>query len=102
MEWLAKQLIRGTPGSLNLEIPRYNPRPAGVIRPGSTTDSVLVIFVDSPGRWFSFKDFKARIRTTDKALNWALIYLQRMGHIESSTGDDPRNSRYMRYRLISK
>ena len=35
-------------------------------------------------------------------MSWALIYLQRQGLIEASTGDDERNSRYCRYRIVLK
>lgn len=101
LDWMARQLA-SLPGSLHLEHPRYNPRPPGVIRPGSATDRVLVVFNSNPKAWLSHANIRWHTGLGHKPMSWALIYLQRIGLIEASTGDDARNSRYCRYRLISK
>jgi hypothetical protein len=101
LEWMARQLATH-PGGLNLQIPRYNPRPAGVIRPGSATDRVLAIFQANPKQWLSHANLAWHTGLSHKPMSWALIYLQRQGLIEASTGDDERNSRYCRYRIVLK
>jgi hypothetical protein len=101
MDWTVHCLLT-QPGSLNLQIPRYNPRPAGVIRPGSSTERVLAIFKANPKLWLSHANLAWYTGLSHKPMSWALIYLQRQGLIEASTGDDERNSRYCRYRFILK
>jgi hypothetical protein len=98
LDWVARSLAN-RPGSLNLDSPRYNPRPPGVIRPGSGTDVVLMIFNKHPKQWFSFSNLEWHTKLSRQKISWALIYLQGRGDIVSSVGDDERSCRYFRYRL---
>jgi peptidoglycan/xylan/chitin deacetylase (PgdA/CDA1 family) len=101
-EWIASQLRRmaaARPYSPN--IPRYNPRPAGVIRPGSATDIVLRLLAQRYGIWLTHGQIVQQSGQTTKAVSWALIYLKSQDHIES-TADDGRNCRYQRYQATEK
>lgn len=83
---------------LNLTLPRYNPRPAGVIRPGSATQEVLSWLQSNPGRWFSHFQIVQATGRTSKSVDWALLFLKARGLIES-TQDEWRNSRYLKYSI---
>lgn len=83
---------------LNLTMPRYNPRPAGVIRPGSATQAVLALLQAHPGRWFTHFQIVQATGRTQKAVDWALLFLKGRGLI-GTTSDDGRNSRYRRYAI---
>lgn len=98
LNWVAQQITARQPGGLNLEVPRYNPRPIGVMQEGSAKD-VLTLLKASPDRWFTFSQIMAGTpgRTT-KSLDWACIFLRTMGYVECSR-DDGRNRRYLRYRF---
>lgn len=97
--WMADQLQRRADGrhALALEVPRYNPRPAGVIRDGSASDAVLSALRTRGGQWLTHAQVMAVSERGTKAVCWALLYLQAQGLIES-TSDDSRNARYRRYR----
>lgn len=99
LDWVAKQIATArSASSLDLSVPRYNPRPKGVIRPGSATDVVLEFFKKRPGRYFSRSQILYFTGQTDKAVGWALSYLEGIGHITSHP-DTTRNSRYLRYAM---
>ena len=100
MEWLAKQLTAVAGRSvLNLECPKYNPRPPGTIREGSTTQAVLVFLNAHPRRFFTHREIVAQTGRTAKSVDFALLYLHAIGFIER-TPDPTRNSRYLRYRIF--
>lgn len=87
--------------SARAEIPliRFNPRPAGVIREGSASDTVLKYLRASQG----FRNESQIIFATKRshsAVSWALLYLARQGLIESAP-EIHRNIRYRRYRAKS-
>lgn len=96
MQWMAAQLLKSTQGSLRLEVPRYNPRPAGVMRPDGTTKLILEMLQANRGRYFTMGEVIVRVGCTKRAADWGLRFLKGMGHIECST-DEGRNSRYLRY-----
>lgn len=98
LDWMARQLSH-QPGGLNLNEGRYNPRPAGVIRNGSTTHKVLEFLQRDPARYFNHAAILWATKCTPKALSWGLIYLQRMGYVEIALGGDVRNPRYAKYRI---
>lgn len=101
--WMAGQLIRMADGrnAMPLELPRYNPRPPGVIREGSATDAVLKLLEANPHRFFSYAEIRARCPgRSHAALSWAAIYLKRMGLVQTSS--DARNPQYVRYRIVIK
>jgi hypothetical protein len=90
--------LANRPGSLNLVVQKYNPKPAGVIRHGSTTHELLEHLQKAPARYFTHADLMYRLNCTRRALSWALIYLRSLGLVESFS-DETRNARYLRYRL---
>jgi len=70
---------------------RFNPRPAGVIRPGSTADAVLQLMRSQPERLFWRHQLIHITGRTRKAVDWALIFLESTGHIEAvDNGRSPR------------
>ena len=77
---------------------RHNPRPAGVIQPGSASDAVLSILSESPGRFFTCEQLIRATGRSHAAVSFALLYLRDQGRIEAFP-DAARNPRYMRYRM---
>ena len=75
---------------------RFNPRPAGVIRHGSSNHLVLTFLLESPG----FKT-EAQIRwhtgLPHSKVSWACLYLRRNGLVEALP-DHARCARYCKYR----
>ncbi len=99
--WLADQLVRvGASRAHAPRVPRFNPRPAGVIRPGSATDTVLTLLV-ARRVWMNFSQIRAQSGCTSGAMAWALNYLLAKKHVEA-VGDDARNHRYQRYRATEE
>ena len=77
---------------------RFNPRPPGVIREGSTSDLVLKFLCESGG----FKtecQILWKVRRSHSAVSWSLLYLIRQGLVESRP-DVVRSSRYKKYRAV--
>ena len=89
---LANQL-----GGLNLQSPRYNPRPSGVIRNGSATHAVLLLLQANPDRFFNHSAIVWQSGCTPKAVDWAIRYLAARGLLVRAP--DPRSERYGRYRF---
>lgn len=101
MEWLANQILAASfRGGLNLEVPRYNPRPAGVIRDGSATQSVLAFLRNDPKLFHRHHQIVSGTGRTYKSVNWALLFLRSQGLVEC-VSDEQRNSRYLRYRAAN-
>lgn len=98
--WMAGQLIRIADGraSMPLELPRYNPRPPGVIRDGSASHAILAYLATRPARFVSSAELITGTGRTHAAVSWALVYLRSLDLIEAVT-DEARNPRYNRYRL---
>lgn len=84
---------------LRLDLPRYNPRPAGVIRPGSATQAVLTLLQAHPARWFNHYQIVSLTGRTAKAVDWALLFLKARGMVQTSR-DEWRNSRYLKYAIV--
>ena len=57
---------------------RFNPRPAGVIRHGSATAIVLQFLRARPLLWTGHHAIVTGTNCTEKAIDWALIYLRRL------------------------
>jgi DNA-binding transcriptional ArsR family regulator len=76
---------------------RFNPRPPGVIQPGSATEAVYDFLAKAPGLKTEAQIVWATKRT-HSAVSWSLLRLRSWGKIEA-INDPSRNSRYMRYRL---
>lgn len=75
---------------------RFNPRPPGVIREGSTSDLVLKYLCEAGG----FKtecQILWKVRRSHSAVSWSLLYLIRQGLVEARP-DAVRSSRYKKYR----
>lgn len=98
MFWVARhlQLKFSEPTSQ----PRFNPRPPGVIRPGSSTDAVLAFLTQHPDRLFTCFELCKHTGFSIKAVNHACQYLQ--GRKKITHCEDPRNPRYYRYRLAKE
>lgn len=75
---------------------RYNPRPAGVIRPGRSSEMVLKVLREHGGL-MTYGQIRYRTGLNHARCSWSLLYLQRLGHIETMP-ETYRNSRYKRYR----
>ncbi len=95
-DWMAAQLLARTP--VALEVPRYNPRPAGVMREGSATKAVWDVLRARPLMFFTHAQIMASTRRSAKSVDWALIFLRSQAMVES-VPDEGRNPRYLRYRV---
>lgn len=98
--WTADQILASSATRRSLlqpEVPRYNPKPAGVLRPGSATAQVLALLRERPDRWLTFRAILAATGQTHRAASWACLYLRAVGLVEV-TDDGARNGRYLRYR----
>jgi len=102
MEWITNQILAASNrGGLNIDAPRYNPRPAGEIRDGSATQAVLV-FLQARARLFhTHRQIVHGTARTDKAVNWAMLFLRSQNLVEC-VPDESRNPRYLRYRYRSE
>lgn len=101
-EWTAQQLLglaAANRRGLALEVPRYNPRPAGVIREGSATEAVLTLMQRRPARWLTHREIVQETGRTAKGVDWALLYLRAQALVEC-VSDAHRNPRYLRYRAV--
>lgn len=74
----------------------FNPRPAGVIRPGRSSETVLEVLHQHGG---AMTEGQIRYRTGlgHAKASWALLYLLRQKLIEA-VPETHRNSRYRRYK----
>jgi len=97
ISWMARQL-----GS-RAEPPRsraHNPRPPGVIRPGSGTDVLLRFLQASPMRSFYHSELVLALGRSKGEVDWALMYLQELGLVISKEVDLPGRRSIKRYELI--
>ena len=79
---------------------RPNPRPPGVIQPGSATDAVLRLMRSAPDRRWRRAQLLRLTGRTESAVDWALLYLRSLGQIEAeAVGPDSAATRSFRYRL---
>lgn len=102
LEWMARQITSSQAGrnSLGLELPRYNPRPAGVLQEGGAAKAVMAFLAVHPERFFTFAQIVVATQRTTKSLDWACIFLRSLGYVECAR-DEGRNSRYLRYRVMA-
>ncbi|MXN30002.1 hypothetical protein [Delftia sp. CH05] len=96
MDWMAGQL-EGRQEEEGTR--RNNPRPAGVIRPGSGTDVLLRFLRQAPGRWFFHAELVLALGRSKGEIDWALLYLVREGQVESRLTELPGRKPVLRYRL---
>lgn len=105
VDWMAARIIAAANSALaegrEEAAPRFNPRPPGVIRPDGATQAVLKFLRASPGRFFRREEIVIGTGCTDKAVDWALLYLRARGLVRAA-GDTSRNSRYLRYSIAQE
>ena len=96
MNWMTDQLSDRVPQ----EKPRtHNPRPAGEIRPGSGSDVLLRYFRSNPTRWFFHAELVLTLGRSKGEVDWALVFLPRLGFIEATQTELPGRKPVMRYAL---
>ena len=78
---------------------RFNPRPAGILRPGGVPLAVLAFLEKNPDLWFSFYQIELATNRSQKALDWACRELRDLGLV--ATRENPANCRYFQYRFLS-
>lgn len=95
MHWLTGQLQ-------GREVPRarhHNPRPAGVVRPGSGSDVLLRHLRQMPERWFFHHELLLALGRSKGEIDWALQYLTGRGLVQGRLTELPGRKPVMRYRL---
>lgn len=75
----------------------FNPRPAGFIRPGKSSEAVLSVLRQHGG---ALTEAQLRFRTglNHAKCSWALLYLQKLKKLAAQELPAHRNSRYRRYK----
>jgi len=98
VDWVAAQIVaRREP-----EPSRHqNPRPAGIIRPGSGTDVLLRFLACQPERWFFHPELVLALGRTKGEIDWALQYLAGQGRIQALGTAVPGRKSVLRYRLAA-
>jgi hypothetical protein len=96
MDWMAGQLE----GWHEEGARQNNPRPAGVIRPGSGTDALLRFLHQAPGRWFFHSELILELGRSKGEIDWALGYLVRAGLVECKLTEIPARKPILRYWLV--
>lgn len=102
--WMATQLTliaEKRQIGLGLQAPRYNPRPAGVIREGSATAAVFGFMQTRKGMFMTHSQIVKGTGRSAKSVDWALLFLRSQSLVEC-VPDAARNSRYLRYRAFIK
>jgi len=96
INWLAGQLQGRKDGR-----PRnHNPRPAGVVRPGSGTDALLRHLQQMPDRWFFHCELVLALGRSKGEIDWGLQYLTGRGLVQAKLTELPGRKPVLRYRLI--
>lgn len=100
--WMACQLSRMADGrnAMPLELPRYNPRPPGVIRDGSASHAIVMFLAAHPHRFFCESDFIRNTNRSRASITWALHYLTGICVLEAI--NDGRHARFQKYRMARK
>lgn len=96
MHWMSHQLRMAERFSEPTSQARFNPRPPGVIRPGSATQAVLDFLRQHPGRHWSHSEIVNQTGLSPKSVDWACIFLRSKGLVICFP-DSARNPRYHRY-----
>jgi hypothetical protein len=97
MDWMAGQL-EGRQEEEGRR--RNNPRPQGVIRPGSGTDVLLRFLRQAPGHWFFHSELVLALGRSKGEIDWALLYLVRNGLVEGRLTELPARKPVLRYRFL--
>lgn len=97
IDWLADQLsARETPPPPR----RNNPRPPGVIRPGSGTDMLLCYLRQHPARWHGHQELVLTLGRSKNEVDWGIKYLVRQHLLVAEQVHRPGGGAVMRYRLV--
>lgn len=76
---------------------RFNPRPAGEMRPGSASEAVIEYLRQRPSPiWSTHRQIVLATGRSGKSVDWALIYLRGLGLIEHAP--HPESETHRRYR----
>jgi hypothetical protein len=99
--WMAAELVkRPTPSEGHPDRPKaapYQPNPAGVPFQNAASAAVLELLKAHKGAPLRRWQIVAKTGRTDKAVQWALAYLQAIHLIEAHS--DGSHSRYLRYQI---
>lgn len=95
--WIASQIQAMKVDPPNLV--RFNPRPPGVIQPGSASEAVLKVLNEQPGRFYTCQQLIEKTGKSHAAVSWACIYLRDQGLVRA-VSDGARNPRFLRYRIV--
>lgn len=98
MAWLAQQIVQASDAQDSKPV-RYNPRPPGVMQRGAAYTLLEYMRQQHPGRYFTSLDLIRATGNTHSAVSWGLYFLRTLHYVE--TAPDPRNARYLRYRLAA-
>lgn len=92
--WAVTQLANAQRVERN--VPKFNPRPPGVIQAGSASEAVLQVLRANPKTFYEHGRLMAITGQSHSAVSWALKYLREQGLVKT-IGDTSRNVRWLRY-----
>lgn len=96
--FLEQQLFNAPQSAPERTRPHFNPRPPGVIQPGSATEAVLALLRAYPNQFFDREAIVHLTGRSGKSVDWALRFLRELGHVQVAI--DQRSRRYHRYKFI--
>ena len=103
ISWLTRSIVelaREQKAHGAARVIRYNPRPAGVMRPGCASEIVLVFLRAQPRTlWLPKWRIVSATGLSIKSADHALRFLIGQGLVKSAP-DAQRNSRYLRYQAV--
>jgi len=95
--WAVTQLTNIQP--VERKVPKFNPRPPGVIHAGSASEALLQILRANPTTYFTHGRLMELSGRSHAAVSWGLKYLREQGLVKS-VGDTSRNERWLKYAAV--
>lgn len=92
--WAVNQLTNIQP--VERKVPKFNPRPPGVIQAGSASEAVLQILRSSPQVFFTHGRLMELTGRSHAAISWALKFLREQDLVKTIQ-DGARDERWLRY-----
>lgn len=81
------------------KVPKFNPRPPGVLHAGSASSALLQILRANPTTYYTHGRLMELTGRSHAAVSWGLKYLREHGLVRT-VGDTSRNERWLKYAAV--